>query len=209
MTIEEAIRARLDRFNKLWLVAEGHTFEDDPKIKRERYDADIKVWNEKMEKRLKEIGFQSEADYRNEYYENIDNPVLKVDEIIDSLWKTKPIYNSLYDYEILCINEGKGIAEYILAHTPADKDIHDVWMELWGEDESLMSFTKNLEKMGYKVRDDHSGNSMGMSVLFANSLLFNRDIFPYLHGALAPLVGDKGYHDDRKDIPKELVKKEI
>jgi hypothetical protein len=26
-------------------------------------------------------------------------------------------------------------------------------------------------------------------------------MFQYLHGAIAVLVGDKGYHDDRSDIP--------
>ena len=31
MTIQEAIKARIDRFNRLYLAAVGHSFEDDPK----------------------------------------------------------------------------------------------------------------------------------------------------------------------------------
>lgn len=31
MTIQEAIRARIDRFNRLYLAAVGHSFEADPK----------------------------------------------------------------------------------------------------------------------------------------------------------------------------------
>ena len=28
------------------------------------------------------------------------------------------------------------------------------------------------------------------------------DMVPYMHGCLAPLVGDEGYYDDRSDIPE-------
>lgn len=207
MTIEEAIRARLDRFNRLWLAAEGHTFEDDPSVKRKKYEEDIKEWNEKMQKRCEKLGFHSEDDY---YWYMLDkkhdNPDFKIDEEIANLWHTKPNYDSLYDYEILCINEGRKIAEFV---TNLDGDTHKNWEELCGgENSSLWTLVENIKKKGCDLDDGHSGNSMGMSVLFANSLLFNRDIFPYLHGALAPLVGDKGYHDDRKDIPKELFKKD-
>lgn len=32
MTIDEAIRARLDRFNRLWKKAVGYTFEEEPEV---------------------------------------------------------------------------------------------------------------------------------------------------------------------------------
>lgn len=28
------------------------------------------------------------------------------------------------------------------------------------------------------------------------------ELVPYIHGCLAQLVGDEGYHDNRSDIPK-------
>lgn len=34
MTINESINARLNRFNKLWLNAVGHSFEDDEKVQK-------------------------------------------------------------------------------------------------------------------------------------------------------------------------------
>ena len=68
--------------------------------------------------------------------------------------------------------------------------------------------SEHIKEKGFDKWDDgHSGNSAGMSVLFASFLLFKRELFPYLHGALAPLVGDEGYHDDRADV--ELALKQL
>lgn len=39
--------------------------------------------------------------------------------------------------------------------------------------------------------------------MFANCLIYHPEMFKYMHGALAALVGDKGYHDDRSDLPKK------
>ena len=202
MTIDEAIRARYDRFNRLWLAAEGHTFEDDPKVKKEEFDREYPVWEEKVNKRANELGFENHNTYWayicEQQYDN-KNPDIKRDPVIQDLWDKQPHYSSLYDYEKVCVDEAKGIAEFI---TNMGGDIKENWEKLCGEDKSVGTFVKGLEAAGYKMDDGHSGNSMSMSVLFANSLLFNPEIFPYLHGALASLVGDKGYHDDRSDLPK-------
>ena len=202
MTFDEAIRARYDRFNRLWLAAEGHTFEDDPKVKKEEFDREMPAWEEKVNNRAHELGFEDHDAYwayvcEQENDENEHD--FERDPIIQDMWRHQPHYSSLYDYEKMCIDEAKGIAEFI---TSMDGDVKENWEKLCGEDKELGTFVKNLEAAGYKLDEGHSGNSMGMSVLFANSLLFNPEIFQYLHGALAGLVGDSGYHDDRSDLPK-------
>ena len=100
----------------------------------------------------------------------------------------------------MCIDEARGIAEFI---TNMGRDIKDNWEKIRNGSDDIYEFMKNLSEAGYKMDEGHSGNSAGISILFANSLLFNPEIFPYLHGALASLVGDSGYHDDRSDIPKK------
>lgn len=47
---KEAIRARIDRFNRLWMAAEGHTFEEDPQ------------WYEKEILPHREVGSTFECD---------------------------------------------------------------------------------------------------------------------------------------------------
>ena len=53
MTIQEAIKARIDRFNRLYLAAVGHSFEDDPKWCEEQIKKEFPVWNKKVNSRLK------------------------------------------------------------------------------------------------------------------------------------------------------------
>jgi hypothetical protein len=202
MTIDEAIRARYDRFNRLWLAAEGHTFEDDPKVKKEAFDRDYPEWEEKVNRRANELGFENHDAYWayvcKRQYEDAD-PNFKRDSIIQDLWSNQPHYSSLYDYEKMCIDEAKRIAEFI---TNMGGDVRENWEKIRNGSNDSYEFMKNLSEAGYKMDEGHSGNSGSMSILFANSLLFNPEIFPYLHGALASLVGDSGYHDDRSDIPK-------
>ena len=204
MTIDEAIRARYDRFNRLWLAAEGHTFEDDPKVKKEEFDREMPAWEEKVNNRAHELGFENHDAYwayvcKRQWEEEENDPTFERDPIIQDLWSNQPHYSSLYDYEKMCIDEARGIAEFI---TNMGGDVKESWEKIRNGSDDIYEFMKNLSEAGYKMDDGHSGNSAGISILFANSLLFNPDIFPYLHGALASLVGDSGYHDDRSDIPK-------
>lgn len=202
MTIDEAIRARYDRFNRLWLAAEGHTFEDDPKVKKEEFDREMPVWEEKVNNRAHELGFENHDAYwlyvcKKQWEER--DPTFERDPIIQKLWEKQPHYSSLYDYEKMCIDEAKGIAEFI---TNMGGDVKENWEKIRNESTDSLEFMKGLKEAGYDMDERHSGNSAGASVLFANVLLFNPDIFPYLHGALALLVGDEGYHDDRSDLPQ-------
>lgn len=207
MTIDEAIRARLDRFNRLWLEAEGHTFEDDPKVKKEEFDREFPAWEEKANARAKVLGFEDHDKYwayvcKMQFDDKV--PGFTRDEVMQDIWEHQPHYSSLYDYEMSVINEAKKIAEFVQS---LDGNVEENWKKICGDGEGkIYDFLDNLEKMGYEMDDGHSGNSASMSVLFANSLLFNPEIFPYLHGALASLVGDEGYHDNRSDVPRPKEK---
>lgn len=202
MTVKEAIRARIDRFNRLWMAAEGHTFEDDPKYMEEKQNKELPIWEEKINKRAKELGFETEEDYYQYILDN-DIPFEKRDKEMIEMWRKKPDYSSLYDYEIYCINEAEKIVNFIatLGHDTKDNFLKLVDID---SDESVSIFRviDSLKKAGYEMDDGHSGNSAGASIQFAWCLIFQPEKFQYMHGALSGLVGDKGYHDDRKDIPK-------
>ena len=197
MTIQEAIKARIDRFNRLYLAAVGHSFEDDPKWCEEQMKKELPAWEEKINSRLKELNIPSLEDYiYTRYY--AEDRILPTDDIIEQLRKEEPHYSSLYPYEMSVIEQAKSIAEWF----ESQENPKDLWNSM---PKSIFELVDELKNKGFdKWDEDHSGNSAGMSVRFARTLLFNRDLFPYLHGALVLLVGDEGYHDDRSDIEQVL-----
>lgn len=197
MTIQEAIRARIDRFNRLYLAAVGHSFEDDPKWCEEQMQKELPIWEKKVESRLKELNLSSlEAYLHTRYYS--EDEELPTDDIIEQLRKEKPHYSSLYSYETIVIDQAKSIAEWF----ESQENPKDLWNSM---PKSMFEFVDELKKKGFdKWDEDHSGNSASMSIMFARTLLFSRNLFPYLHGALTPLVGDEGYHDDRSDVEQAL-----
>ena len=197
MTIQEAIKARIDRFNRLYLADVGHSFEDDPKWCEEQIKKEFPVWNKKVNSRLKELNIPSLEDYLyTRYY--AEDRILPTDDIIEQLRKEEPHYSSLYPYEMSVIEQAKSIAEWF----ESQENPKDLWNSM---PKDIFEFVEELKKKGFdKWDEDHSGNSAGMSVRFARTLLFSRNLFPYLHGALVFLVGDEGYHDDRSDIEQVL-----
>ena len=198
MTINESINARLNRFNKLWLNAVGHSFEDDEKVQKKNVEREHPKWEEKLKARLKELGYSTKEDYFDWLYEEGTNR--EYDEQLRDLFRNEPKVNSLYPYEMFCIGQAKNIAEFILAK--GEDKAKDTWDTYFKEGESSYDCVMKMQKEGLDWSDDHSGNTAGCSIRFAYMLLFQRDLFPYQHGALSPLVGDEGYHDDRSDIPE-------
>ena len=60
-----------------------------------------------------------------------------------------------------------------------------------------------LSKTNFRDFDNgHSGNSMSMSWMLYRCYKEKPELVPYMHGCLAQLVGDEGYHDNRSDVPK-------
>lgn len=207
---KKLIKTRIDRFNRLWNDALGYSFEDEPTIENDRYTKEMDTWKPKADELAKKYGFESIADYENKKWEShysSDENEINID-VLDDILKMKPTApNALYDYEMIVINEAERIARFITRKSKErNEDIRTVWNSYAKENDEWVDnfkFVQNIKKDGYKKWDDgHSGNSAGMALMFANCMLFRPDIFPYLHGALAPLVGDEGYHDDRKDVPK-------
>lgn len=43
---------------------------------------------------------------------------------------------------------------------------------------------------------------MSMSWMLYRCYKEKPELVPYMHGCLAQLVGDEGYHDNRSDVPK-------
>ena len=197
MTIQGAIRARIDRFNRLYLAAVGHSFEDDPKWCEEQMQKELPIWEKKVESRLKELDLPSLGDYLHTRYYTEDEK-LPTDDILEQLRGEKPHYSSLYPYVMMVIEQAKSIAEWF----ESQENPKDLWNSM---PKSIFEFIEELKKKGFDKWDEgHSGNSASMSITFAGVLLFSRNLFPYLHGALTPLVGDEGYHDDRSDVEQAL-----
>lgn len=101
-------------------------------------------------------------------------------------------------YEISIIKETKSLVEFI-------ENIGGI--EWWNENiiEKELSLSKIIdfvEKAGFNFDKGHSNNTICKAIQFTHCLLVEPEMFQYMHGALAELVGDKGYHDDRSDIPK-------
>ena len=205
--IENAIKARIDRFNRLYKKALGYTFEEEVEIENKRYEREMAEYKPKVEARAKELGYESESDYLNYIWDNhIEPDDPRRDPVMRELWKTEPKPSGeLYSYEMSVIDEAKRIALWFVDNFPGQEK--EKWLEFGPEGTSCWDFIKNIQAAGYDGWDDgHSGNSGSMAVRFAYDMLHTPELFPYEHGALCYLVGDKGCHDDRSDVHEVIEK---
>lgn len=105
--------------------------------------------------------------------------------------------DELYKYEMYCIDEAVNLINFFKTD--------EIWNALVAESktETPYDFVEFLKKnKGLTIDDRHSGNSMEQSFSLAKLYLHRPDLIPFQHGCLAQLVGDKGYYDDRGDVPK-------
>ena len=208
--IENAIQARIDRFNRLYKKALGYTFEEEVEIENKRYEREMAEYTPKVEARAKELGYESESDYLSYLWDNrIDPDDSRRDPVMQELWKNSPKPSGeLYSYEMCVIDEARRIAYWFIDKFPGQEK--EKWEEFaHAADErggSSFDFVELIRAAGYDGwSDDHSGNSGSVAVSFAYTLLFQTELFPYMHGAMAILVGDDGYHDDRSDVHDAIV----
>lgn len=130
----------------------------------------------------------------------------------------------LFEYEMFCIESALGFAELL-----PTKEAFDAFLDECKQDfalnppekynwESEKDYSERISKGPglYEVveklckehpenkihAEEHSGNTMGMSWLLFRTYLFHPELVPYMHGSLAQLIGDKGYYDDRSDVPE-------
>lgn len=206
-TISAAVKARIERFNRLYKEAVGYTFEEEVEVENQRYKREMEEYNNttKLEllKRLKELGYDNE----DEYIDHLDDIFESKgcldhedrDPIIQACWDKKP--NSpaaLYDYEKFVIDQAQDLANWIIDTYPG-KEV-EIWKSL-AENKSSWDLIKVFKDLGYTGwKEGHSGNTGSSAVMFASTLIETPELFPYLHGALTPLVGDSGYHDNREDV---------
>lgn len=97
--------------------------------------------------------------------------------------------NDLFEYEMYCIEQSLNIAKYI-------KSIDQDKLKNLSHDELY----NNMRKENI-IDGNHTGNTFNSSLMLATCYNEYPHLIPYLHGSLAYLVGDKGYYDDRSDIP--------
>lgn len=201
--IEDAIKARIDRFNGLYKKALGYTFEEEVEIEKERYAREMAEYKPKVIARAKELGYESDDDYLEYLWDN-HVPFEDRDPIMQDLWEHSPRPDSpLYTYEMSVINQAKSIAFWFIDNFNGQET--EQWAEFVQDSDGAFEFVDAIKEAGYDEWDDgHSGNSGSMAVSFAFTLLHDTELFPYMHGALCYLVGDEGYHDDRSDV-KEAV----
>jgi hypothetical protein len=212
MTIKQAITLRIARFDLLWLKSVGYTFQDEPEVEQKRYEKEMAEWQPKADEAARKYGFTKFDDYPNSIdYEADPGEQGRIEEL-QEIWNAEPKEpNALINYEMNVIDEAERIAYFIQDKAKekglTNKEVWDSYAKKGEEYASCWDFVKNIQADGYDGWDEgHSGNSGSASVRFASTLLFNIELFPYMHGALTPLVGDKGYHDDRSDV-KEYIEK--
>lgn len=107
--------------------------------------------------------------------------------------------DDLYEYEMACIKQALSFDEYLKDFTY--DEIEDI-IKFEDNDDVYHFINKIKDKLPY-FDDGHSGNSLSMSWMLFQCYRLQPYLIPYMHGCLCYLVGDKGYHDDRSDIPKK------
>ena len=199
MTIQEAVDKRIERFNRLYLAATRHTFEEDEQWCEEQNKKETPAWEAQIKERLDQLGYESSDAYFEAYYKN---PEEVYDEDFFDIWKRRPCHTSNYSYEKFCIDQAIKVVEFIRSQERTPEEIWDKYAKQNGVYVDTFDFVKGLQADGFKGwSEEHSGNTGGQSIMFAQCILFHPIMFQYLHGALSPLCGDEGYHDDRSDIP--------
>ena len=199
MTIQEAVDKRIERFNRLYLAATGHTFEEDEQWCEEQNKKETPAWEAQIKERLDQLGYESADDYFEAYR---NNPEEIYDAEFFDIWKRRPCHTSNYSYEKFCIDQAIKVVEFIRSQERTPEEIWDKYAKQNGVYVDTFDFVKGLQADGFKGwSEEHSGNTGGQSIMFAQCILFHPIMFQYLHGALSPLCGDEGYHDDRSDIP--------
>lgn len=103
--------------------------------------------------------------------------------------------NDLFNYEMVCIKQALSFYEFFKEYTVEQ---FDTFLK---ENPSLYDLTQKIKEDLPFYDPGHSGNSMHASWGLFRCYRLKPELIPYMHGCLATLVGDRGYYDDRSDIP--------
>lgn len=130
----------------------------------------------------------------------------------------------LFQYEMFCIETALAFAELLPTKEIFDSFIEECEKEFkenppekynWEDDDRYKERIAAGPTIGYAIaklrkkypenkicEDEHSNNTMSASWMLFRMYLIYPKLIPYAHGALAPLIGDEGYYDDRSDLPE-------
>ena len=70
-----------------------------------------------------------------------------------------------------------------------------------GKRPEISDIVKDVPNFRYS---EHSGNTLSASWLMFVTYKNKPEMVKFLHGSLAPLVGDSGYYDNREDVKKYI-----
>ena len=112
--------------------------------------------------------------------------------------------NDLFKYEMFVMEESLTLYEHF-------KDVEDInayieeftnaFKKETGEYPKTYDIVKNVPNFRYS---EHSGNTLNASFLMFVTYKTKPEMVKFLHGSLAPLIGDEGYFDNREDVKKYL-----
>ena len=112
--------------------------------------------------------------------------------------------DNLFKYEMFVMEESLTLYEHF-------KDIEDfnTYLEEFtiafeketGKKPLIYDIVKNVPNFRYS---EHSGNTLNASWLMFVTYRSKPEMVKFLHGSLAPLVGDEGYFDNREDVKKYI-----
>lgn len=106
--------------------------------------------------------------------------------------------DSLFEYEMGCIKQALSFNEYFKDYS--ESEFTEFTRKYKGK--SVFDLIDDIkDKLPY-FDNGHSGNSLGASWQLFICYRTKPELIPYMHGCLAGLVGDEGYHDDRSDLWK-------
>lgn len=106
--------------------------------------------------------------------------------------------DDLYKYEMGCIAQALSFSEYF-----KDKSFEEITKTIKDKhNDDMYDFIDDIKGKVPFFDKGHSGNSLAMSWRLFECYKVHPNMVPYMHGCLAPLVGDEGYYDDRSDIPE-------
>ena len=111
--------------------------------------------------------------------------------------------DDLFKYEMFVMEQSLVLYDYF-------KDVEDMNTYLNelqnGSSEKLEIYdiVKNIPGLD----EGHSVNTLGATWLMFMTYKTRPEMVKFLHGSLAPLVGDEGYFDNREDVKEFLKEKE-
>ena len=112
--------------------------------------------------------------------------------------------DDLFKYEMFVMEESLTLYEHF-------KDVEDInaYLEEFkvafekeiGKKPKIFDIVKDVPNFRYS---EHSGNTLSASWLMFITYKTQPEMVKFLHGSLAPLVGDSGYYDNREDVKKYI-----